>query len=173
MTALHTHSKRSEITAVELSPAVISAAQRYFYLPQGKRVQLHCGDAGAFVAAQPGRYDLIFSDLYTAAGVAPLQLQADFLADCAACLKTEGVLAINGWRANQDTLQTALAGVFPQLRFCPISDGNTVLLASQHILTPSAAELKAQAQHWSRILGFDLTSHLKRLETASTEPFKR
>ncbi|MGV3525474.1 MAG: spermidine synthase [Candidatus Sericytochromatia bacterium] len=164
VTALHTHSKRSEITAVELSSAVISVAQRYFYLPQGKRIQLHAGDAAAFMASRPGRYDLIFSDLYTAAGVVPVQLQADFLADCAACLKATGVLVINGWRSEDTPLLAALTQTFRERASCRVPAGNRIFLASQHSLTRPAAALKTDARQWSQQLGFDLQTPLRHLQ---------
>lgn len=167
-TAVHRHCKNSKITAVELRQAVIDVAENYFYLPTGKRLQVHCQDAGVFVVEDTTSYDLIFSDIYTAFGVAPLQLQADFLAACAARLKPEGVLVINCWREheNNSELIHVLSGLFTDIRVCATGDGNWVIFAARWLLESRPKVLREAAEAWSTKLGFSLVRHLKQLTPA-------
>ena len=167
VTTLQHHCKGMRFTAVELRQAVIDIARDYFYLPQGKRVTIHCGDAADFVATDTGHYDLIFSDLYTALGLAPVQLQTDFLRQTAARLKPDGLLVINCWREhqrNEDTLLASLSELFVDLRSCPTGDGNWILFAARWPLESRPKQLRQAAEDWSDRLKFSLLRHLRQLE---------
>ncbi len=173
VTALHTHCKGVKIDVVELRPAVIAAAQRYFYLPQSKNIQLHTGDAGAFLQHHAGRYDLIFSDLFTQDGLAPIQLDETFLANCATHLKPEGWLIINFWIKGkqqyearlQEILLERLQALFPEVAVCPTGEGNWVFFASPTPFGRPLASLKQEAEEWSRKLGYSLVKYLKQTES--------
>jgi len=160
--ALHRHVKGVKLTVVELRQAVIDAAQQYFYLPDSRRLSLHCADAGAFMAEHSAAYDLIFCDLYTLDGVSPLQGDSAFLQACSACLKPGGWLVLNGWRTHQhsEELLLPVQSTFSEVRSLNTPEGNWILFAGQ---TPLATGNKwqQQARDWSDRLGYDLMPYLK------------
>ena len=166
ISTLHAHCPQAEITAVELRQAVIDIARKFFYLPESERIRLHCQDAGEFVAADRERYDLIFSDLYTAHGLAPVQLQQDFLRQCSNRLNPAGLLVINCWHVHQGDGQMlrTLRGCFSEIRLCPTGDGNWVLFAGRLPLESRPEPLRERAISLSALLGYSLLRHLKQLQ---------
>lgn len=168
-TALHRHCKGLKLTVVELRQTVIEIAQRYFYLPQGKRLRLHCGDAAEFMAQATEHYDLIFADLYTQLGMAPAQMQADFLAHCTRCLKPGGWLVLNCWEADWEQVDflVPLEARFAEIWYLETHDGNWIVFASQTALSGGPQALQTAASDWSRRLGFPLRKHLKALRAHS------
>lgn len=166
ITVLHKHFKACKFTIVELRQAVIDIAESYFYLPTGKRIQKHCLDAKDFIEQDTGHYDLIFSDIYTAEGLAELQLQSKFLYQTAARLKPDGVLVMNCWCEHQhdQALLDILKRLFHSLYACPTGDGNWIVFASQRFFEVSPKMLREKAENLSPRLGFSLERHLKRLE---------
>lgn len=162
-TALHRACPAALITAVELRQSVIDAARAYFYLPA--EIEVHCQDAGRFIAQDKSRYDLIFSDLYTSEGLSSLQLQRDFLRSCAARLSPEGLMVINCWQEhqNQAVWLALLSELFVDLRICSTGDGNWLIFAARWLLESNPLTLRAAAQPWSARLGFSLQRHLKGL----------
>lgn len=162
--ALLRHAKGVKITAVELRQAVIDACQRYFYLPQSRRLRLICEDAGTFVASHREQYNLIFCDLYTAAGSAAVQAEPAFIQACAARLQADGVLVINCWNSDGVVEQVEqLVEILPQVRFCAGGPGNWVLLAGRTGLDRSARGLQDEARGWSQKLGFHLQKYVQLL----------
>lgn len=162
--ALLRHSKSHKITAVELRQAVIDAAESHFWLPRSRRLRVICQDAGLFLEQHREQYQLIFSDLYTAAGASPLQHDPAFLRACADRLQPEGVLVLNSWKTDSILAQVEqLSACLPQVRFCPGGPGNWVLLAARSGLDRSARSLQDTARDWSQRLGFSLQRHLQAL----------
>lgn len=166
VTALYHACPTSELTAVELRERVIDLAYSCFRLPRSPRLRVHCKDAGSFISESTGPYELIFSDLYTGQGMAPLQLQADFLAACAARLAPGGLLVINSWLEDglSQLWHERLGSFFPDLRMCPTGDGNCVIFAATRPLPKDLSRLKPLASHWSNRFGFSLSRHLQRLQ---------
>lgn len=169
ITTLHAHCPEMTFTAVELRQAVIDVAHTYFYLPRSERIRLYCQDAATFVATDPANYDVIFSDIYTAGGVAPVQLKQKFLRRTAARLSPEGLLVINCWHKHLRDLQLIriLQGLFSEIQLCPTGDGSWVIFASGAPLESRPQVLRAAADQWSGTLGFSLLRHLKQLHRVS------
>ncbi|MDP5292532.1 methyltransferase domain-containing protein [Oceanimonas sp. CHS3-5] len=164
-TCLHAGIAGLKQQAVELRPAVIEAAQRFFQLPQGKRMQLHQADAFAFMRDYQGKkLDVIFSDLYNADDVEHEQLSADFLDNCHRQLKTGGWLVLNCWDSHQsDEFMQRLQTRFCDVRSCLTSSGNWVVFAGTTPATNNAKALKDQEWTLSKRLGFSLQPYLSRL----------
>lgn len=59
----------AEIDAVELDPAVVEAATRFFGVTRSARRRVHVADAAAFIAGDGPRFDLIFLDTYASDGM--------------------------------------------------------------------------------------------------------
>lgn len=164
-TCLHTGIAGLKQQAVELRPAVIEAAQRFFQLPQGKRLQLHQADAFVFMRDYQGKkLDVIFSDLYNADDVEPKQLSAGFLDNCHRQLKTGGWLVLNCWNNHQnDEFMQRLQTRFCDVRSCLTGSGNWVVFAGTSRATDNAKALKDLEWALSKRLGFSLQPYLSRL----------
>lgn len=165
--ALQKHLKGIKITAVELRQIVIDSAQNFFYLPQSKRLNIHCAAAEDFLKEDTNRYDLIFSDLYLAQGVAEVQQERTYLEACNARLKQGGVLVLNFWGDAQlrEALREHSQAIFQSVSWCSTREGNGVVFAAQSGLDFQSSHLRASAREWSRKLGYPLHNYLQRLET--------
>lgn len=121
------------IEAVESRALVVEAARRYLALPDSGRLQVHVGDAAAFVRRTEASYDLALLDLYEADGVHPDQHGPGFLAACRGRLRHGGLLVANLWsRAYQEFLRAngALQLVFPgRVLYLHVQGGNAVAFA--------------------------------------------
>lgn len=150
---------------VELRPGVIEAAQRFFQLPQGKRLQLHQADAFEFMRSYQGKkLDVIFSDLYNADDAEGEQFSAEFLENCRRQLKVGGWLVLNCWDCHQsDEFMQLLHTHFCDVRSCLLSSGNWVVFAGTNPAPNNAKALKDQEWSLSKQLGFSLSPYLGRL----------
>ncbi|ATZ11784.1 spermidine synthase [Erwinia amylovora] len=123
------------VDVVELRQAVLRVAQDYFCLPQSDNVRYFIDDAARFIAGQNSQrgYQLIFSDLYNANALAPLQATEQFLRNCAARLQPGGWLVLNHPQLpQQDPLfSQALLAIFCSLFYTVAPSGNVVIFASR------------------------------------------
>lgn len=166
VSALHHYDRSLTITAVELRAAVIDVAKRFFFLPTSKRIQLIEQDAAEFLLdALPCKVDIIFADMYHAAGVDSLQLQTDFITRCSQQLKEEGWLVLNYWLDYRDDpyVHAALSAQFAEVRTILTASKNWIILASKTPQYKTARELKDKAMHLSATLGYSLLRCLARM----------
>ncbi len=92
---LHHSLPRCHITAVDIDAVTIDIARRYFALPES-RVDIVCGDAGAFVSCDNRtEVDTLFVDLYIPRQPPPLLYDAPFFSHCRDCLSRSGVMVLN------------------------------------------------------------------------------
>lgn len=96
-----------EIHAVEYRSIVIDVAQEWFLLPDDKNIHLHCDDAVDFITQPEPEYDLMFTDLYLAAGVHDAQNDGGFLSNCQKHLSDSGILMANQWSDSYSDAQLA------------------------------------------------------------------
>ncbi len=92
------HYGRSNITAVELNPAVIDICREAFYLPSDdKRLQVLCMDAMEYVTDQThhSTVDILQVDLYDAQAEKPALDSPEFYQSCADCLTPQGMMTVN------------------------------------------------------------------------------
>jgi len=152
---------------VELRPAVITAAQRFFHLPRSRRLELHQMDASEFLGGPvAGRVDLVFSDIYGPEGMDRQQIDPLFLQRCAERLKSNGWLVLNCWREHEGSeLINLLSGFFVDIRSCTTSEGNWVIYAGKEACTLSTAHLKRKLKDLEKRLGFSLNPSFKRLRS--------
>lgn len=156
---LHHNFQRLHITAVELRQTVIDVAREYFRLPCSKRMEVVHSDAGEFLRHYHGsRFDLVFSDIFDAEGIADSQLQHSYLEDCRRLLSDDGWLVLNFWKdhRSQGDLQGWLEDEFSQGYSILTQSGNWVLMASNSPVIPSGKQLKDRAKLLSQQLGFAL-----------------
>ncbi|WP_062746418.1 spermidine synthase [Erwinia persicina] len=121
------------IDVVELRHAVLAVAQDYFHLPVSEHIHYQVADAGEAIARETGRrYSLIFSDLYSANAIAPLQTSESFLRHCAAKLEDGGWLVLNHAHKPEanSPFSCALTALFTTVLYCTTPTGNVVIYAS-------------------------------------------
>lgn len=166
-TCLHTRFPALKQQIVELRPAVIDVARRFFQLPRSKRLTLHEMDAAVYMnAPDSGKVDVLFSDLYGEEGMDELQLTPRFVEQCADLLKPGGWLVLNCWRDHEGSeLINVLSGSFSELKSCKTSDGNWILFASKQPSQHSNSQLRANLKKLEKQLGFSLSPGFKRLQS--------
>ncbi len=118
------------IDVVELDPAVIQVARRYFAVPADRRLRLVAQDGRLFIARSPERYDIILLDAYLIDTI-PFHLATrEFFASARARLAPGGVLASNvigaldGPRSGLfRAVYRTLRAVFPTVYVFPVEWG--------------------------------------------------
>ncbi|MGB1255882.1 MAG: spermidine synthase [Thiolinea sp.] len=166
-TTLHKHIPGIHITAIELRQRVIDIAYQYFQLPRGKRLQvIQQNGVNYLVTNTARRADIIFADLYHADGVDSAQLQAGFIRQCAANLKTHGWLVLNCWTEHQNEVNfiSLLHELFTDVRAVHTGSKNWVILAGKIADKQSVTELRNKATRLSATMEFPLSRHLGRLQ---------
>lgn len=99
---IHRHLPQMRITAVELNPAVVSAARSQFYLPdEDERLRIFIGDGVPYIRDNPGSADVLMLDAYDAKGLPPDLSSQEFYDACADALTAEGILVINLWGSDK------------------------------------------------------------------------
>lgn len=97
------------VDAVDISPLVIEVCRRFFQLPEDMRLQVYESDALHFlqgVVSNDHRYDILFVDLFSSQGMAPVLDDTQFFDACHQVLNDNGILVWNVWRsAAKDQLQ--------------------------------------------------------------------
>ncbi|MEJ4044482.1 spermidine synthase [Erwinia sp. SLM-02] len=155
---------------VELRPAVIDIARQHFSLPEGDHIHYHAADADNFIAgAESDRYDLIFSDLYAADTMSPLQEMETFLQHSARALSAEGWLVLNYPQrpaANGPLIQ-ALQRQFSTLLRCVVPSGNVVIYASNIPFELPLSELQMRAKRAGNQFCTDFSSLTPKLAILS------
>jgi spermidine synthase len=149
--ALYTYAPSMQVDVVELRPRVLDVARRYFSLPSSGNISYYCEDALDYLRRDIGiRYSMIFSDLYSAMAMDPLQGSEAFLWMCRNALSEDGWLVLNylDMPGADSTLYHALYQVFSDVFFCPVPSGNVVIYArvspgkcSPEALTAQAAQI--------------------------------
>lgn len=92
---LHRHLAQARLEVVENHPGVI-ALRREFGIPDDDaRLEVVLDDGARFVAARPGRYDLLLVDGYDASGIPAALSTPGFHAACRDALAPGGVMASN------------------------------------------------------------------------------
>ena len=96
------HEPHVRIDAVEIDPAVVRLADKFFGVRSGGNVRVHTADAVTFVQSTPERYDLILMDAFlrpsgdTDATGVPTRLKTlAFLGNLKRALTPGGVVAFN------------------------------------------------------------------------------
>lgn len=134
---------------VEIDPASIHAARRFFALDE-KKTPVHQTDARTFVQHCPRRYDVIIVDLFHGDGTPDYLITRDFFRDLRRCLGDGGIAVFNTFADLHDSVSYAhllvtLRAALPHLAlFRPL----TALGAthSNSFIVASASALPAQAR---------------------------
>ena len=146
-TALHTVLPRTVIDTVEIDPAVVSVAKKYFNFKPDDTLRVHVADGRKFVqqALKEGRrYDIVMLDAFDEDYIPPHLLTREFLQEVKSVLAPGGVVAANTFTASRvyDDESTTYADVFGP--FYNLRANNRIILAGPSPL-PSVDALRANA----------------------------
>ena len=144
---------------VELDPAVVETAYRWFALPRDRRIDIEVDDGRRYLQRHDDRYDVIMLDAFYADGVPFHMTTLEFAELLHDRLTPGGVVAVNvigalsgsGSRITRALWKT-YASVFPTVRFHPVYEGafdrtstdlrNIILVATERA-APSREQLAA------------------------------
>lgn len=133
------------IDVVELRQAVLDIARGYFHLPETRDIHYRVDDAAHFISgAEKARYQIIFSDLYSASAIVPLQSSYEFLRQCAQTLQPGGWLVLNHPQAPDEhsAFSQALNSLFASVLYCTAPSGNVVIYASSAQVSTPLSQLQ-------------------------------
>ncbi len=138
----------TRVDAVELDGELTTIGKRYFHL-RGPRLHLYSADARPWLAASHAHYDSIFLDAYRQPYIPFYLVTKEFFASVRAHLRSGGTIIVNvghipGSNALEKVVSGTLHAVFPHVMRYPVSNGNTLVLASARPL--SAPRLLAASQ---------------------------
>ena len=166
--ALTTLLPQARIDVVEIDPAVVTVATRYFGFNPSTRLRVHQADGRAFVeqAVRERRgYDLIMLDAFDYNYIPRHLMTQEFLTQVRGLLNGGGVLAANTFASSalydrESATYGAVFGPYFNLRA-----NNRVIIAVKGAL-PDDATLAERAAQWApRLAGFgiDTSAELKRV----------
>lgn len=167
---------RGEVTTVEIEPAVVEAARRFFDYQESSRVTTVVDDARHFLESTDGRYDVILVDAFDEGGAPPALRSVEFFALLRDHLRPQGVVISNvhydPWTPARRYLASALE-VFPHL-YGVGSPWNGAVTFSAEPLT--GLTLWERSEEFSRRYGLPVMDLLRpRLslpEADSVEPYR-
>ena len=157
--------------AVEIDPAVVAVAERFFGFVSGERLRVHVRDARAFVKRAVGNgesYDLIMLDAFNSDYIPEHLMTREFLLETRSLLTADGVLAANTFDSSrlydhESVTYSDVFGPFFNLRLPGSS--NRVILAARSPL-PGLLQLQRRAAELDgrlRPFGVDIRSYPKHL----------
>ena len=163
--------REAAIDAVEIDPAVVTVAERYFGFVATGRLRVHVQDARAFVkrAARNGEsYDLVMLDAFNSDYIPEHLMTREFLLEARSVLTEDGVLAANTFASSrlydhESATYNDVFGPFFNLRL-PDSSNRVILAARQPL--PDVLRLQRRAAELNEVLrpfGVDIRSYPKHL----------
>ena len=163
--------REAAIDAVEIDPAVVTVAKRYFGFVATDRLRVHVQDARAFVkrAARNGEtYDLLMLDAFNSDYIPEHLMTREFLLEAKSVLTEDGVLAANTFASSrlydhESATYNDVFGPFFNLRL-PDSSNRVILAARQPL--PDVLRLQRRAAELNerlRPFGVDIRSYPKHL----------
>ncbi|WP_129647131.1 spermidine synthase [Peristeroidobacter agariperforans] len=150
--ALHELAPQARIDVVEIDPAVVKVARRYFDLGDNSALNVIEADGRVQVKKalrEQRSYDLIMLDAFDHEYIPEHLLTREFLQEVKALLAPGGVLAANTFSSSRlyDHESTTYASVFPE--FFNLKKENRVIIAANGPL-PSADQLRANSRRFEQ-----------------------
>lgn len=124
---------KATVDVAEVEPLLLPIAHTYFGLPKDRRLRNHVMDGRRFLYDSPGRYDLIFSDVYGSIATVPMQFTTSEFFRLAHDKLNDGGVFIGNYMGSlgEETRPMLLAvlktmqSVFPQVYVFATSDPNS------------------------------------------------
>jgi spermidine synthase len=161
------------VDVVELRPAIIDVATRFFCLPiEDDRLQVIEADGLEFLfESPPACYDVVCIDLHDADGMAPVVDEEEFVPACCRVVNPGGVAVFNLWAgdrpAQEARLTSQLEQAFQPLLRLPVAGKRNCVAYGLTAAVPAPAVLAQrmmQGTAWSLPLGTVLTDLRRRYE---------
>jgi len=135
------------VDTVELDPAVVSVAKKYFGVAETAKHKIYNEDGRVFLRRATESYDLIIMDAYTTtrygSSIPPHLTTREFFALASSRLITNGVLAYNvigqvqGWHSDfVGALYRTIKDVFPQVYLFPARESQNVVFVATKLAEP-------------------------------------
>ncbi len=143
-----------QIDVVELDPAVVNVAKRYFGYREDPHLRTFIGDGRVFVRRQARagvRYDLIVIDAYERVYVPEHLMSREFIGEVKSLLAPGGVVASNTFARGPLAPYEAATyqSVFGNTRTVEMSMGNRIILAARDEL-PGLSTIRKNAERVER-----------------------
>ncbi len=139
------------IDVVEIDPAVVAVAKKYFNYVDSPQSSVHVVDARVFIkraGIRGAQYDLVILDAFTGDYIPEHLMTVEFVAEAARLLADRGVLVANTFSTSvlYDHESVTYNTVFPEfINFKMPNTGNRVIIASKNELpTPKMMHEHAQ-----------------------------
>jgi len=151
------------LDVVEIDPAVVGVAARFFGAGESANTRIHVADGREFLERDRGRYDIILIDAHLHPGTLtdsvghPASLKSErFFRAVADRLSPGGVVMFNvlSGRESAAYLDAIGKALGPVHRYLPPDTGNIVVFASPHGPLPGEEALRLRAQALDRRGGF-------------------
>lgn len=157
-TVLHHYLETTTFTTIELDPAVIEVAQRFFGFTTDERQHVVVADGRTALrnTASTAPFDLMFLDAYQVSGVPSHLSTREFYEECCARLAPSGVVAANlqsGALVHEAEHKTFVSA-FRFTTTITLLSGNVVVIGS-NTEGPDPATLRARAVAVQQRYGFD------------------
>ncbi|MFJ1300003.1 fused MFS/spermidine synthase [Pseudomonadota bacterium AL_CKDN230030165-1A_HGKHYDSX7] len=147
----HRYLPASDITVVEIDPAVIALRDAFMVPPESARFRVIQADAADYLATLDGEIDVLMLDGFVTGGIPPQLCSAQFYADCHRALRDDGILVINFHvnHAEHHTYLDRVRAAFGSAMFEVVDDDmtNSIVFACKGDLLddPAAAALARPA----------------------------
>ena len=135
------------ITAVELDPAVIAAAKKYFGIRETDHMHYVGRDGRVYLTRHKERYDVIIVDAFLGSYIPFHLLTKEFYELLKERLAPGGAIAFNAFSDNKlfaSTVKT-LTGVFPTLDIYPAGNNQAIIAVAPTAITPDTVAARAAA----------------------------
>jgi spermidine synthase len=138
----------AHIDVVEIDPAVVKVAKKYFRFEDGARLRVFEMDGRVYVRRairERRKYDLIMLDAFDHEYIPEHLLTREFIAEVKSLLSPQGVLAANTFSSSRlyDHESVTYAAVFPH--FFNLKRENRVIIASNGAL-PDAEQIRQRSE---------------------------
>ncbi|MEW5905046.1 MAG: fused MFS/spermidine synthase [Pseudomonadota bacterium] len=164
----------SQLTVVEIEPAVVAAARQFFKLPEDPlRLNIVIDDGANFVQEYQKQFDLILVDGFDEDARAGGLDTSPFYENCYARLNENGIMAVNllgrsrGYKASFERI----SAVFEDraLAFPSCDSGNVIAFAARgKPIKITLDDMKDDAESLRQKTGLDLRPTITRIEQART-----
>ena len=166
---IHRKMRSTRMRAIELNPAVITAARSLFHLPpDDARLQVELGDGARVVHAARARYDVLFADGFVDGEQVAELVSDEFYLAARRALRAPGVLVVNffGHDRRFERYLKRIESAFDGCGVCleAREDGNVIALALNGVGERIGwDELGARAVRLEKRLGLPFVSFAKGL----------
>ena len=170
------------VDTVEIDPAVVSVAKKYFGVTESSRHKIRTEDGRVFLRRSVTNYDLILMDAYTTgrygSSIPPHLTTREFFGIASQRLTTNGVLAYNvigqvqGWHSDLvGALYRTMKEVFPQVYLFPANESQNVVFVATKMAEPfDAARVRGEAAALVRAGIVKLPTFSLRTQSFMTHP---